>query len=131
MATGSQNSEAGSFAFLVHSQGTVNLNLPPEVDNPPLVRQRRRRTRFANNSNAIRVRAKCSYSPEDHAILEAEYAQNSKPDKAARMSIVNRVALGEKEVQVSICHPFHTSIRSRIRPNFMAGLSSLSMDHSG
>ena len=39
-------------------------------------------------------------SPEDHAILEAEYAKNSKPDKAARMAIVDCVALGEKEVQV-------------------------------
>ena len=41
------------------------------------------------------------YSPEDQNILEAEYGRNSKPDKAARMDIVNRVALGEKEVQVS------------------------------
>jgi len=40
-------------------------------------------------------------SPEDHAILEAEYQLNPKPDKAARMHIVERVALGEKEVQVS------------------------------
>lgn len=40
-------------------------------------------------------------SPEDHAILEAEYQRNSKPDKAARTDIVNRVSLGEKEVQVS------------------------------
>ena len=41
-------------------------------------------------------------SPEDHAILEAEYERNPKPDKAARIDIVNRVSLGEKEVQVSI-----------------------------
>lgn len=41
-------------------------------------------------------------SPEDQSILEAEYARNPKPDKAARILIVNRVALGEKEVQVSI-----------------------------
>lgn len=40
-------------------------------------------------------------SPEDHAILEAEYQRNAKPDKAARTDIVNRVSLGEKEVQVS------------------------------
>jgi len=39
-------------------------------------------------------------SPEDHAILEAEYQRNSKPDKTARADIVNRVSLGEKEVQV-------------------------------
>ena len=42
------------------------------------------------------------YSPQDHAVLEAEYERNPKPDKAARMDIVNRVALGEKEVQVSV-----------------------------
>lgn len=40
------------------------------------------------------------YSPEDHAILEAEYQRNPKPDKTARASIVSRVSLGEKEVQV-------------------------------
>lgn len=40
------------------------------------------------------------YSPEDQAILEAEYQRNPKPDKAARIAIVGRVALGEKEVQV-------------------------------
>lgn len=39
-------------------------------------------------------------SPEDHAILEAEYQRNPKPDKTARASIVSRVSLGEKEVQV-------------------------------
>ena len=41
-------------------------------------------------------------SPEDHAILEAEYLRNSKPDKRERAAIVNRVALGEKEVQVRV-----------------------------
>lgn len=39
-------------------------------------------------------------SPEDHAILETEYQRNPKPDKTARADIVNRVSLGEKEVQV-------------------------------
>lgn len=39
-------------------------------------------------------------SPEDQKILEDEYQRNPKPDKAARMEIVRRVALGEKEVQV-------------------------------
>lgn len=34
-----------SYAFLVHSQDTLNHNLPPTVDNPPLARQKRRRTR--------------------------------------------------------------------------------------
>lgn len=42
-------------------------------------------------------------SPEDHAILEAEYQRNPKPDRAARANIVGRVALGDKEVQV--CGP--------------------------
>lgn len=40
------------------------------------------------------------YSPEDHAILEAEYQKNPKPDKVSRTNIVDRVSLGEKEVQV-------------------------------
>lgn len=39
-------------------------------------------------------------------MLEAEYARNPKPDKAARMLIVKRVALGEKEVQVSMLSNF-------------------------
>ncbi|KAK4871319.1 hypothetical protein LT330_000556 [Penicillium expansum] len=72
-----------NYAFLVHSQKTLTQNLPPRVDNKLLARQKRRRT-----------------SPEDHAILESEYQQNPKPDKAARTSIVNRVSLGEKEVQI-------------------------------
>ena len=41
-------------------------------------------------------------SPKDQAILETEFERNQKPDKAARMEIVSRVTLGEKEVQVSI-----------------------------
>ncbi|EAW09786.1 homeobox domain-containing protein [Aspergillus clavatus NRRL 1] len=72
-----------NYAFLVHSQKTLTQNLPPRVDNKLLARQKRRRT-----------------SPEDHAILEAEYQRNPKPDKAARASIVGRVSLGEKEVQI-------------------------------
>ncbi|KAL9118060.1 MAG: hypothetical protein Q9187_005398 [Circinaria calcarea] len=70
------------FPFLIHSQDTLTNGLPPEADSRDVARPRRRRT-----------------SPEDHAILEAEYQRNSKPDKIARMDIVNRVALGEKEVQ--------------------------------
>ncbi|GFF83206.1 homeobox protein YOX1 [Aspergillus udagawae] len=72
-----------NYAFLVHSQKTLTQNLPPRVDNKLLARQKRRRT-----------------SPEDHAILEAEYQRNPKPDKTARASIVSRVSLGEKEVQI-------------------------------
>ncbi|MCJ1464407.1 hypothetical protein MMC07_003020 [Pseudocyphellaria aurata] len=77
------SSSSRSFAFLVHSQKSLNHNLPPEVDNPPLARQKRRRT-----------------SPEDHAILEAEFAKNSKPDKAALERIASLTALGKKEVQI-------------------------------
>lgn len=40
------------------------------------------------------------HSPEDHAVLEAAYQRNSKPDKSERTAIVNRVGLGEKEVSV-------------------------------
>ncbi|KAK1142655.1 Homeobox protein yox1 [Aspergillus melleus] len=72
-----------NYAFLVHSQKTLTQNLPPRVDNKLLARQKRRRT-----------------SPEDHAILESEYQLNPKPDKAARTNIVQRVSLGEKEVQI-------------------------------
>lgn len=39
-------------------------------------------------------------SPQDHALLEAAYQRNSKPDKNERIEIVGQVALGEKEVQV-------------------------------
>ncbi|KAJ6141212.1 hypothetical protein N7470_010108 [Penicillium chermesinum] len=77
------DSTALNYAFLVHSQKTLTQNLPPRVDNKLLARQKRRRT-----------------SPEDHAILEEEYQRNPKPDKVARANIVNRVSLGEKEVQV-------------------------------
>ncbi|KAE8355185.1 FAD/NAD(P)-binding domain-containing protein [Aspergillus coremiiformis] len=79
----SEPTAALNYAFLVHSQKTLTQNLPPRVDNKLLARQKRRRT-----------------SPEDHAILEAEYQRNPKPDKTARASIVSRVSLGEKEVQI-------------------------------
>ncbi|KAF2126948.1 hypothetical protein P153DRAFT_368966 [Dothidotthia symphoricarpi CBS 119687] len=71
------------YAFLVHSQRTVANQMSPDVDNKPLARQRRRRT-----------------SKEDEDVLKAEYLINSKPDKAARLDIVKKVALGEKEVQI-------------------------------
>ncbi|KAI1382142.1 hypothetical protein F4677DRAFT_439946 [Hypoxylon crocopeplum] len=37
---------------------------------------------------------------QDKAILEAAYNSNPKPDKAARLDIVSRVSLNEKEVQI-------------------------------
>ncbi|KAF2024625.1 hypothetical protein EK21DRAFT_78282 [Setomelanomma holmii] len=73
----------GALAFLVHSQETVANKMPPDVDNKALARQRRRRT-----------------SKEDEDVLKAEYLKNPKPDKAARLEIINKVALGEKEVQI-------------------------------
>lgn len=35
-------------------------------------------------------------------MLEAAYKRDPKPDKNARLDIVNQVSMGEKEVQVSI-----------------------------
>ncbi|THY36614.1 hypothetical protein D6D01_00286, partial [Aureobasidium pullulans] len=97
---------ANSYPFLVHSTDTLANNRPPNVDNKPLARQKRRRT-----------------SPDDQKILEEAYAKNSKPDKATRMDIVSRVALGEKEVQVSQSHP---------NPNYASTLnpSSYSSPHT-
>ncbi len=47
------------------------------------------------------------HSPQDHAILEAAYLKNSKPDKSERAQIVSQVNMSEKEVQVrsSPSHP--------------------------
>ncbi|KAI4650861.1 hypothetical protein J4E93_003218 [Alternaria ventricosa] len=74
---------SGQLAFLVHSQETVANHMPPDVDNKALARQKRRRT-----------------SKEDEDVLKSEYLKNPKPDKAARLEIVRKVALGEKEVQI-------------------------------
>ncbi|KAF2122636.1 hypothetical protein BDV96DRAFT_482017 [Lophiotrema nucula] len=82
-STGRRSSPITGLAFLVHSPQSVANNLPPDVDNKPLARQRRRRT-----------------SKEDEEILKTEYLKNPKPDKAARIEIVSKVALGEKEVQI-------------------------------
>jgi hypothetical protein len=41
-------------------------------------------------------------SKEDEEVLKTEYQKNPKPDKAARIEIVSKVALGEKEVQVGV-----------------------------
>jgi len=41
------------------------------------------------------------HSSHDKEILEAAYRANPKPDKAARLEIVKKVSLNEKEVQVS------------------------------
>ncbi|KAK3722396.1 Homeobox protein yox1 [Vermiconidia calcicola] len=94
----SPTSTAYGYAFLNHSSATVPHNLPPNVDDKPLARQRRRRT-----------------SPEDQATLEAAYLVNPKPDKPARLELVKRVALGEKEVQIWFQNRRQSS-RRRSRP---------------
>lgn len=53
------------------------------------------------------------FSAKDKAILEAAYSANPKPDKAARLNIVKRVSLNEKEVQVRIPDPRAPDTRSR------------------
>lgn len=49
-------------------------------------------------------------SPQDHALLEAAYQRNSKPDKQERIELVRQVELGEKEVQVR--HYMHAYTRT-------------------
>lgn len=39
-------SSPAHFAFLNHSSSTLPNNLPPKVDNKPLARQKRKRTRY-------------------------------------------------------------------------------------
>ncbi|EME48728.1 hypothetical protein DOTSEDRAFT_142040 [Dothistroma septosporum NZE10] len=80
----SNSSSPGLYSFLNHSADTVHNNLPPNVDDRPSARQKRRRT-----------------SPEDQGVLEAAYKRDPKPDKAARLELVKGVQLGEKEVQAS------------------------------
>lgn len=54
-----------------------------------------------------------SCSTQDKAILEAAYNANPKPDKAARLDIVKRVSLNEKEVQVSLGSSYALSLSGR------------------
>lgn len=59
---------------------------------------------------------RCS-SAKDKAILEAAYNANPKPDKAARLDIVKRVSLNEKEVQVRVSRAqlsFPRAIRAQL-----------------
>jgi hypothetical protein len=54
-----------------------------------------------------------SCSKEDEDVLKAEYLINPKPDRTARLEIVKKVALGEKEVQVRPPILLHvTSVRA-------------------
>lgn len=55
-----------------------------------------------------------SSSAADKNILEAAYLSNPKPDKTARLDIVSRVSLNEKEVQVCIIPRQHESLLKSI-----------------
>ncbi|EMD90382.1 hypothetical protein COCC4DRAFT_127765 [Bipolaris maydis ATCC 48331] len=106
---------SGQLAFLVHSQETVANHMPPDVDNKALARQKRRRT-----------------SKEDEDILKSEYLKNPKPSKTARLEIVKKVALGEKEVQIWFQNKRQND-RRRSRPlepsstaSFMSSSSTMS-----
>ncbi|EOA90284.1 uncharacterized protein SETTUDRAFT_126230 [Exserohilum turcica Et28A] len=89
--------------------------MPPDVDNKALARQKRRRT-----------------SKEDEDVLKSEYLKNPKPSKAARLEIVRKVALGEKEVQIWFQNKRQND-RRRSRPlepsstaSFMSSSSTMS-----
>ncbi|KAI7210369.1 hypothetical protein KC333_g8265 [Hortaea werneckii] len=86
-AHGSHDAESSwnprnSYEFMNHSNTSLP-NLQSHIDDKPLARQKRKRT-----------------SPEDQAVLEAAYKRDPKPDKNARLDIVNQVSMGEKEVQI-------------------------------
>ena len=120
-----------AFAFLNHSQSTLPNYLPPEGQQRRRKRTRFvgldavhrvcSRVPFQRVSCTTRLHLTLpkqslvshslfplltnlyiKISPEDQAILESEFQKNPKPAKAARMAIVERVNMGEKEVQVSI-----------------------------
>ncbi|KUI54038.1 Homeobox protein YOX1 [Cytospora mali] len=56
---------------------------------------------FQSNSSERHPKGKRKRTAaKDKAILEAAYNANPKPDKAARLDIVKRVSLNEKEVQI-------------------------------
>lgn len=69
---------------------------------------RRKRTSYVdNNDHALRTVTDRDFvgwcRAKDKMILEEAYSSNDKPDKQARLEIVKRVELNEKEVQV--CMP--------------------------
>ncbi|KAJ2898807.1 uncharacterized protein MKZ38_003627 [Zalerion maritima] len=51
-----------------------------------------------NQTNSVNFALFCS--TQDKAILEAAYQTDTKPDKQARLDIVSRVSMNEKEVQI-------------------------------
>lgn len=70
------------FAFISHLPATFPLQ-EPLIDNASLARRKRRRT-----------------SPNELAVLNAEFAAGSTPDKARRLSIADKVNMSEKAVQI-------------------------------
>ena len=101
-ATTTNTQSDAEYATPILSQKDVNQSLALDADNEQSCRQRRRRTRYKSSDTTRNPSVySMSDSPQDQAILEAHFERNPKPDKAARMGIVSRVALGEKEVQVS------------------------------
>ncbi|CAK1355845.1 unnamed protein product [Cercospora beticola] len=69
--------------FPDHHPSNSQDDLSSSVDEKRQARQKRKRT-----------------SPDDQAVLEAAYKKDPKPDKAARLQLVEQVALTEKEVQI-------------------------------
>lgn len=62
---------------------------------------------------------------QDKAILESAYNANPKPDKAARLDIVKRVSLNEKEVQVSLSIALGRCINASIANQLLSELTRL------
>lgn len=62
---------------------------------------------------------------QDKAILESAYNANPKPDKAARLDIVKRVSLNEKEVQVSLSITLGRCINASIANQLFLELTRL------
>ncbi|SMR44341.1 unnamed protein product [Zymoseptoria tritici ST99CH_3D1] len=79
----------------------------------PMARQKRKRT-----------------SPEDQELLEAAYNRDPKPDKAARLELVKRVALGEKEVQIWFQNRRQSS-RRKSRPLLPHEIAQYQMSRAG
>ena len=92
----------------------VRLPIVPRAQPRPFNASRRRGTPPQGQEETDRVCApttcRLNWPPaltcfpcrvKDKAVLETAYNSNPKPDKAARLDIVKRVSLNEKEVQVS------------------------------
>jgi hypothetical protein len=108
-----------SVTFLMQAPQPLCNNAMIYGGDTPLSRQKRKRTRYELLSFPLiydlhlpgwQVCDRCgsideACSKEDEDILKAEYLRNPKPDKATRNKIVQRVAMGEKEVQARAKEP--------------------------